>query len=64
MNILAWNIRGLVNKPSLRRLKRIIKSNKIACFAIFEPKLGQSHLRDISSKLNVSDSVSNLEGNI
>lgn len=37
MNLLALNIRGLTNKSSLRRLKKIVKTNKVECFAIFEP---------------------------
>lgn len=59
MNLLARNIRGLANKSSLRRLKKLIKSSKMGCLAIFEPKLTHAHLNDIMFKLNCSRSVTN-----
>lgn len=64
MNLLAWNIRGLANKPSLRRLKKLVKANNIGVLAILEPKLGHAHLNEIMFKLNYTGAVANQEGNI
>lgn len=64
MKLLTWNIRGIANAPSLRRLKRIIKSNKIICFSIFEPKVTLDSIKDYEFKLNFINSFSNNEGNI
>ena len=64
MNILAWNINGIGNIPSLKSLKKIIKSNKISCIAIFQPKVDNALIRDFLFKLNCVDYVTNQEGNI
>lgn len=36
-----WNIRGIVKKNAMRRLKKLIKINKISFLAILEPKKGK-----------------------
>lgn len=64
MNLLAWNIRGIANNPSLRKLKRLLKSNRVGCFAIIEPKISPSSLRDYNYKLTCVYAISNQEGNI
>src|SRR4051812_19152652 len=64
MNIIAWNIRGIANRPSERRLKKLVKLNNIGCLAIFEPKLDKSHINELTSKLKCDDAFSNQEGNI
>lgn len=64
MKILAWNIWGLANNPSLRRLKKIFETNKIFCFAIFEPKVSKASIKDYAFKFNCLDFVANLEDNI
>src|SRR4051812_41419480 len=64
MNIIAWNIRGLDNPTSIRRLKKLIKEHYVSCFAIFEPKVYTGPIKDLEFKLNCVGSWSNLEGNI
>lgn len=64
MNILAWNIGGIAINPSIRRLKKLFKSHKLSCVAIFEPKISPSYIKDIMFKLNCVDSIANNEGNI
>src|SRR4051812_5333823 len=64
INLLSWNIRGLGNSPSLRRVKKLIKTHKIDCFAIIEPKIKAATPKDYEVKLNCSGSFANNEGNI
>src|SRR3954463_14834146 len=64
MNIVAWNIRGLGNKPSMRRLKRIFKSKKICFAAIFEPKIDNAMIKECMLKLKCVQYACNDEGNI
>src|SRR4051812_4290473 len=64
MNLLAWNIRGLSNSPSVRRLRKIIGTGNISVVAIFEPKITVGDIRDYEFKLNCVGSCANLEGNI
>src|SRR5438270_443701 len=64
MNIIAWNIRGLDNPSSIRRLRKLIKDHSVSCFAIFEPKVYTRPIKNLEFKLNCIGSCSNLEGNI
>src|SRR5436190_3880723 len=64
MNIIAWNIRGLGNKPSMRRLKRIFKTKKLCFAAIFEPKIDNSMIKHCMINLQCTDFACNTEGNI
>lgn len=64
MNILSWNIRGLANNPLLRRLKKIVKSNKINFISIQKPKINHAYIKDIMFKLNCGYYMTNQEGNI
>lgn len=64
IKFMTWNIRGLGNGPSTRRLKYLISLHKISCFAIFEPKFTKSPISDYELKLNCHGSVSNLPGSI
>src|SRR4051812_11092394 len=64
MNLLVWNIRGLGNSPSLKRLKKIIKTNNINLFSIIEPKIKPESLKEYVYKLNCFNAVTNQEGNI
>ena len=64
MNIIAWNVRGLGNKPTMRRLKRIFKSKKICFAAIFEPKIENSMIKKCMLSLKCVNYAYNDEGNI
>lgn len=64
MKLIAWNIRGLANNSSFRRLKKLIKKNNVSCFAIFEPKVAKGSVNDYAIKFNCLGSISNHEGNI
>src|SRR4051794_15074863 len=64
MNYLVWNIRGIGNNPSIRRLKKLFRSNTLSYAAIFEPKVDQTNLNDIMFKLKCDGAFSNDEGNI
>src|SRR3954467_14352047 len=64
MNLLAWNIRGIGNIPSIRRLKKLFKNQSLCCAAIFEPKIDSIHLDEIKFRLKCDGSFSNIEGNI
>src|SRR3954464_7601564 len=64
LNIIVWNIRGLGNPPSLRRIKKLVRVHNIDCFAIIEPKIKSATAKDYEYKLNCSGSFANHEGNI
>lgn len=64
MKLLAWNISGLSNNPSVRRFKKLVKSHKISCKAIFEPKVCKNTSKDYKLKLKFSNYAANNEGNI
>src|SRR4051812_35487973 len=64
LNFLVWNIRGIANLPSQRRLKKLIKVHNIDCVAIIEPKIRVGTAKDFEFKLNCNNSFSDVEGNI
>src|SRR3954470_11042943 len=64
INLFIWNIRGLANIPSQRRLKKLLKANNVECFAILEPKITKNTIKDFEFKLGCSGSCTNNEGNI
>lgn len=47
-----WNIRGITNGPSSRRLKRLVSSYKVSCFAILEPRVCNDRIQEYHRKLN------------
>lgn len=49
---ILWNIIGIVNSPSIRRLKKTLTSNKVDICAIFEPKYSKGSIEDYEKKLN------------
>lgn len=61
---LVWNIRGIVNGPSIRKLTKLLASYEVDCFAIFEPKCSKGTIKDYEKNFNCLKSVSNKEGNI
>ena len=64
MKLLVWNIRELAKNPSIRRLKKIIKSKSTSVIAIFEPKVTVGNIRDFEFRLNCVGSFANSENNI
>ena len=64
MNIISWNIRGIANDPSIRRLRKLIKAKSASVIAILEPKVTVGDIRDFEFKLNCIGSFANLKNNI
>src|SRR4051812_2119458 len=64
LNLIVWNIRGLGNTPSLRRIKKLVKAHKVDCFAVIEPKIKTATAKDYEYKLQCNGSYANEEGNI
>lgn len=58
--ILIWNIRGIGNAQSIRRLKILKRRYQLAIIAIIEPKKKTSCIDMYRSKLHMAHSVANL----
>lgn len=61
---LVWNIGGVGNAPSVRRLKHLIKTNNVAIFAILEPKIYNEEILVYQNKLRCIGSLSNPQNTI
>ena len=64
INILFWNIRGVGNPTSRRRLKRIINKSNVSIVAIQEPMTDSQKINKLVHYLNFSNAVSNCNGKI
>src|SRR3954468_8823148 len=64
MSIISWNARGLGNKPTMRRLKRLFKSKHLCFAAIFEPKIDNDKIKQCMLSLKCVGCAFNSEGNI
>src|SRR4051812_23139827 len=64
ISILVWNIRGVANCPSIRRIKQIMKKQKVALVAILEPKSSIMSITDLQRKLQCDGSITNIAGTI
>src|SRR5436190_994681 len=64
INYLIWNIRGVANTTSIRRLKHLIKKHKVAIIAIIEPKSTRVPIVELQAKLRCIGSLSNASGSI
>lgn len=53
MILCTWNIRGLNNPLKLGEIKKFIKDNKIACFALLETRVKQQNKLKIQKKFGV-----------
>lgn len=49
---MSWNIRGLSNGPSLRRLKKLISIKKLSYFALLETIVTKGTIKEFERKLN------------
>lgn len=54
-----WNIRGVGNNSSIRRLKRLMEKNSLVLVTIQEPKIGKCNLQEVCKKLNFEGGLSN-----
>ncbi|XP_038697968.1 uncharacterized protein LOC119995523 [Tripterygium wilfordii] len=63
-NCLVWNIRGVGNSPSLRRLKSLCFLNKIQIVSILEPMIPEERLKVIAKRLKMNNYASNISGKI
>lgn len=64
ITLLFWNIRGVGNNSSIRRLKNTIKKFKIYMIAIQESKIDEVNILPHSTKIGFSDGISNVGGKI
>src|SRR4051812_44169286 len=64
MKALVWNIRGIGNRPSVTRLKRLIKMHKVTLYAILEPKISKENLSYFQRKSNCKGAFSNEKSTI
>lgn len=53
MRALIWNIRGILNTPSVSRLKLLIKKHNVCFVAIIEPKAAPSKIESYKRKLRM-----------
>lgn len=58
---IIWNARGVGNKPTIRRIKKMIKEHNIKILVILEPMLSQSRLASTSFNIGLPNSVSNAD---
>lgn len=58
-SFISWNIRGIANSPSIRRLKKLIALHRVLCFAILEPRVSKDKILDYQRKLNCHGAISN-----
>lgn len=59
-----WNIRGIMNNPSIRRLKKLIKTHRLSCFAILEPKSSANNIKNYQRMFSCTGACSNDKGTI
>lgn len=57
INGLVWNIQGIGNRASLRRLKRLVRVHRLAFVAILEPMISIDRLDEIQSVLGYPHSL-------
>lgn len=63
-NFLIWNIRGVGNAPSIRRLKKLVSTNEVVFFTILEPKIYNEDILAYENKLRCTGSLSNPQNTI
>lgn len=63
-NSMFWNIKGISNKPSVRRVRKLIKMYKLSIFAILEPKTSNDGLHDYQRIFSCYGSYANTKGTI
>lgn len=56
-NILAWDVRSIANKPTLRRLKGLCKMYKISMLIIIEPKVTNHRIKHFQMQLGFSVAI-------
>lgn len=62
---LIWNVRGIVNKPFIRRMRKLIKLYKLSFFlALLEPKASNNCLRDYQRLFSCQGACCNDKGTI
>lgn len=52
-----WNIRGVVNKASMRRLRKLCKLHSVSVLLLFEPMATFEHISHLSSYLQFPDFI-------
>ena len=64
INCLTWNMRGIADAASFRRLKRLVKVHKIHLLVILEPMVDNSKLLNFQLSLQFHGSCCNTAGKI
>lgn len=64
INSIVWNIRGIVNNTSIRRLKKLIKLHKASIIVVIEPKAPNESISNYQHKFNRKGSLYNDKGSI
>lgn len=64
INFILWNIRGLSNKPSQRRIKKLCKTYNLPFIAILEPKSKSNKIDDFRRIIKFYGGVSNSNSKI
>lgn len=61
---LIFNIMGIMNNSSIRRMKKLIKSHRLFFFAIIEPKAYSGDIQDFQRLFSCSGIYRNDKGSI
>lgn len=64
ISYLVWNIRGVDNASSVRRIKHIMRVHNISLVALLEPQWSRISITDLQRLLHGFDSVTNESGTI
>lgn len=59
-NLLTWNVRGLANKPTMRRIEALCKLHKVLIIAIIEPTLPAKRVKQIQMQLGFSTAIKDI----
>lgn len=57
ISCMFWNIRGVVNKASMRRLRKLCKLHSVSVLLLFEPMATFEHISHLSSYLQFPDFI-------
>ena len=64
IKLLFWNARGVGNKPTIARLRKLCRLNSLSLVVLCEPLLGLSQLDSVRVRLNFPYGLANTESRI
>lgn len=59
VSLITWNINGISNGPSLRRIKKIIKIHQVSVIALLEPMISAEAILELKTKLQCQGCLAN-----